>query len=192
MDETTNHVSESDKDGILRRWQADPGAIEAARLEAARRVLSRRPILKGLLAGASLLAFGGQDLSKILLEGGPSPAFAQAVTTTLFATTTAPFVTTTLFRTTTAPFVTTTLFRTTTAPFVTTTLFRTTTAPFVTTTLFSTTTDYFPPPPSPDETPELDSLLLFGSGAAAMASYGLRRWRGTRQPPPTPNENQQD
>jgi hypothetical protein len=184
MDETPNRQSESDEDGILQRWQVDQGAIEAARLGAARRALSRRPILKGLLAGASLLAFGGQDLSKILLEGGPSPAFAQAPTTTLFHTTTPQFVTTTLFHTTTPQFVTTTLFHTTTAPFVTTTLFHTT-----------TTTDFFPPPPPPpppDQTPELDSLLLFGSGAAAMASYGLRRFRRFRKPAPAPEEDQPD
>jgi hypothetical protein len=106
-------------------------------------------------------------------------------------------VTTTLFHTTTPQFVTTTLFNTTTAPFVTTTLFHTTTAPFVTTTLFhtTTTTDFFPPPPPPpppDQTPELDSLLLFGSGAAAMASYGLRRFRRFRKPAPAPEEDQPD
>jgi hypothetical protein len=63
----------------------------------------------------------------------------------------------------------------------------------VTTTLFTTTTEFFPtppPPPSPGTTPELDSLLLFGSGAAGMAAYGLRKLRGMRQSPPAPDEDQ--
>jgi hypothetical protein len=48
------------------------------------------------------LVFGGQDLSKILREGGASAAYAQSVTTTLFNASTPPFVTTTLFNTTTS------------------------------------------------------------------------------------------
>ena len=36
-------------------------------------------------------------------------------------------------------------------------------------------------PPNPAQTPELGSLLLFGSGAAGMAAYGLARLRSRRQ-----------
>ncbi len=38
-----------------------------------------------------------------------------------------------------------------------------------------------PPPPPPSDTPELDSLLLFGSGALGLSGYALTRWRARRQ-----------
>jgi hypothetical protein len=38
-----------------------------------------------------------------------------------------------------------------------------------------------PPPPPVSATPELDSLLLFGSGALGLSGYALTRWRARRK-----------